>query len=105
MGIYNFKSDDAFAFVRAQGVRAKIKNGELHLYDCPYCHGASHNIEKHGKSWNMKHIGFLVTLPDKRQRPLLIPCLVHTPLNLRAGSLTACIVFPLFQFQDSPSHF
>lgn len=42
MGIYNFKSDDAFAFVRAQGVRAKIKNGELHLCDCPYCHGASH---------------------------------------------------------------
>ena len=42
MGIYNFRSDDAFTFARAQGIRARIKNGELHLYDCPYCHGASH---------------------------------------------------------------
>ena len=42
MGIYNFQSDDAFLFARMQGIKAKIKNGELHLYDCPYCHGAGH---------------------------------------------------------------
>ena len=42
MGIYDFRSDDAFAFAREQGIKAKIKNGELHMYDCPYCHGAGH---------------------------------------------------------------
>lgn len=40
MSIYQFNSDDAFIFVREQGIKTKIKGEELHLYDCPYCHGA-----------------------------------------------------------------
>lgn len=42
MGIYQFNSDDAFAFAREQGIKIRIKGEELHLYDCPYCHGAGH---------------------------------------------------------------
>lgn len=41
MGIYEFKSDDAFEFARSQGIKIKTRGNELQFYDCPYCHGAS----------------------------------------------------------------
>lgn len=52
MSIYQFNSDDAFAFAREQGIKTKIKDEELHLYDCPYCHGATHG-DKHTFSINL----------------------------------------------------
>ena len=53
MSIYQFNSDDAFAFAREQGIKTKIKDEELHLYDCPYCHGATHG-DKHTFSINLR---------------------------------------------------
>lgn len=42
MGIYNFSPDDGFRFAREIGTKSRIKGDELHLYDCPYCHGSNH---------------------------------------------------------------
>lgn len=55
MSIYQFNSDDAFAFAREQGIKTRIKGEELHLYDCPYCHGAGHG-DKYTFSINL-HTG------------------------------------------------
>ncbi len=55
MSIYQFNSDDAFAFAREQGIKIRIKGEELHLYDCPYCHGAGHG-DKYTFSINL-HTG------------------------------------------------
>lgn len=41
MGVYEFKTDDAFEFARWHGDKIKIKGNEMHLYKCPYCHGGS----------------------------------------------------------------
>ena len=42
MGIYKFDRKDAVAFAAEQHTKIKQKGEELHLYDCPYCHGAGH---------------------------------------------------------------
>ena len=42
MGIYEFKPSDAFAFANMLGINTDLKGDELHLRNCPYCHGASH---------------------------------------------------------------
>lgn len=55
MSIYQFNSDDAFTFAREQGIKIRIKGEELHLYDCPYCHGAGHG-DKYTFSINL-HTG------------------------------------------------
>lgn len=55
MSIYQFNSEDAFTFAREQGINTKIKGEELHLYDCPYCHGARHR-DKYTFSINL-HTG------------------------------------------------
>ena len=55
MSIYQFNSDDAFAFAREQGIKTRIKGEELNLYDCPYCHGAGHG-DKYTFSINL-HTG------------------------------------------------
>lgn len=55
MGIYKFNSDDAFAFANGQGIKTKIKGEELHLQDCPYCHGGYHG-DKYTFSINL-HTG------------------------------------------------
>lgn len=55
MSIYQFNSDDAFTFAREQGIKTRIKGEELHLYDCPYCHGAGHG-DKYTFSINL-HTG------------------------------------------------
>ena len=44
MGVYEFKTDDAFEFARWHGDKIKIKGDELQLHKCPYCHGGSKDL-------------------------------------------------------------
>lgn len=39
MSMYEFNSGDATRFAREHGMKVKIRGDELHLYECPYCHG------------------------------------------------------------------
>lgn len=39
MGIYKFKSDDAFRFASWHGDKIKVRGNEMHFHKCPYCHG------------------------------------------------------------------
>lgn len=53
MGIYKFNSDDAFTFANRHGIKTKFKGEELHLQDCPYCHGGHHG-DKYTFSINLR---------------------------------------------------
>ena len=44
MGVYEFKTDDAFDFARWHGDKIKVKGDEMHLYKCPYCHGGHKDV-------------------------------------------------------------
>ena len=41
--MYTFKREDAFRFMREQGLKAKTVGNELRFYKCPYCKGTSND--------------------------------------------------------------
>lgn len=53
MSIYKFNPDDAFRFANMNGTKTKLKSDELHLQNCPYCHGANHG-DKYTFSINLR---------------------------------------------------
>lgn len=41
--MYEFKADDAYKFAKHLGIHYQERNGQLHLYKCPYCNGNKSN--------------------------------------------------------------
>lgn len=52
--MYEFKTDDAFAFARHVGIENKKDNGRLRFITCPYCKGGSHGKDKGTFSINLQ---------------------------------------------------
>lgn len=54
MGIYEFKTDDAFRFAQEIGGKSRQKGDELQLEQCPYCQGGKNRKDRGTFSINLR---------------------------------------------------